>query len=224
MLYKKCAYHHKVFPEENEWFPCTNEYFYINKKNSKDGLYPECKRCSSKRAYNRENIDKEGAKEYKHKYYIDNKEKRLTSFKKRYNIKKDEWKIYYSNYLKNNPDKINQYSAFRRQHKIHNITKKEWDECKKYFNNSCAYCGLPVEDHYRMYAGKLQKIDLHKEHVNHEGDNNLSNCVPSCQICNSEKHKKTLDEFYNSNNSNFTLERYNKIIQWINKDYKYIIR
>jgi hypothetical protein len=44
-----------------EWFPRTLEYFYANKSNKNDGLYPYCKECSSNKAKNwyKENIDME---------------------------------------------------------------------------------------------------------------------------------------------------------------------
>jgi len=121
-----------------------------------------------------------------------------------------------------NPDKINKYQKNRR-HKNHKINKKEWEACKKYFDYQCAYCGFPIEDHYRIYAGKLQKIDLHKEHVDHEGSSDLSNCVPSCKTCNDFKHQFELDEWYNKDNINYTKERYDKIIKWITEDYIYYI-
>lgn len=212
-----------MFPDENLWFPCTSEYFYKNKKNSKDGLYPECKRCSSKRSYERENRDKEGAKEYKHQYYIDNKEKRLSSFKERYNTKKDEWKVYQKEYIKKNPEKFKKYSVYRSQHKKHQIRKIEWEECKKYFDYTCAYCGLPLSEHYYTRNGITKLGDFHKEHANHKGSNDLSNCVPSCQVCNSEKHDKSLEEWY-INSPKYSKERYSKIIQWLTEDYKLYIQ
>jgi len=52
------------------------------------------------------------------------------------------------------------------------------------------------------------------------GKNDLRNCVPSCYSCNSQKNKKTLNEFYNPENPNYTYEQYYKIYQWIRYDYK----
>lgn len=49
--YKLCNKHKKFFPEESEWIPCTEEYFYRNKSNSIDGLHPRCKRCDIKSTY-----------------------------------------------------------------------------------------------------------------------------------------------------------------------------
>lgn len=224
ILYKKCAYHNESFPNEDEWFPCTEEYFYKNKKNSSDGLYPECKKCSIKRSRNNAVQNQQRTQEMQNKYYMDNREKRLQEFREWYITNKDERRIYYSEYLKNNPDKIREYSAFRRMHKTHNINKQEWQQCKNYFNNECAYCGLPLSEHYYTRNGITKNGDFHKEHVDHEGVNNLSNCIPSCQSCNSVKNRKTLDEFYNENNPNYTIERYNKILQWLNEDHKQYIQ
>jgi len=46
VLYKKCVYHEEYFPNEDPWFECTNEFFYINPKNKSDGLCPACIKCS----------------------------------------------------------------------------------------------------------------------------------------------------------------------------------
>lgn len=56
-------------------------------------------------------------------------------------------------------------------------------------------------------------------------ENELDNCVPSCQSCNSSKAQYTLEEWYNPNNDRrggevFTQERLDKIIKWTTEDYK----
>src|SRR5690606_4751018 len=121
---------------------------------------------------------------------------------------------------KANPDKIKRYNEFRSLHKKHNITNEEWIKCKEYFNNSCAYCGLHVDEHYRKYNGKLQKIDLHKEHADHYGSNNIDNCIPSCLSCNVRKHDKDLEEWYKTESEHYTEKRLNKILKWLNEDWK----
>ena len=88
---------------------------------------------------------------------------------------------------------------------------------KEYFNNECAYCGLPLELHKEIVGQ-----DLHKEHKDHNGANDLSNCVPACRLCNSTKHDKEFDDWYNKSNPNYTKSRYNKIIRWTNKVIKII--
>jgi hypothetical protein len=62
--------------------------------------------------------------------------------------------------------------------------------------------------------------DFHKEHIDDDGANDLSNCVPSCKLCNSYKHQYIFDDWYNKNNPNFNQDRLNKIIKWLNEDYK----
>ena len=73
------------------------------------------------------------------------------------------------------------------------------EELKKYFNNECAYCGLPLSEHYFTRKGVTKLGDFHKEHVDHEGLNDLSNCVPSCSECNSEKNKKIFEKWMEMN-------------------------
>lgn len=203
----------------HEWKIENTKNFYLKKKSEPEkGFLAECKSCLSKRAYKNESKDKEFAKEVKHQYYENNKEKRLSDFKNRYNNKKDEWKIYHAQYLKNNKDKTKIYNE-NRLHKNHKINKKEWNDCKSYFNHECAYCGFLETEHYGTYRGVTKLHDLHKEHVDHFGSNDLSNCVPSCKYCNSEKHEKKLDDWYNISNPKYTVKRYDKILKWRNEDY-----
>lgn len=62
---------------------------------------------------------------------------------------------------------------------------------------------------------------LHKEHVDDEGHNDIRNCATACRSCNSIKKNKTIEQLFKLNIiENFTLERYNNILNWINKGYK----
>ena len=121
----------------------------------------------------------------------------------------------YNKWLNNNKDKSRQYNESKLMNRTHFISDEEWEQCKKFFNSSCAYCGLHVDSHYRKYKGKLQKIDLHKEHVEHKGKNDITNCIPSCINCNSQKWIFSLDDWYNENNINYTSDRRNIIKQWL---------
>lgn len=121
----------------------------------------------------------------------------------------------HKSWIDRNKYRFKGYSEFRMLHKKHDISKEEWNDCKEYFNHSCAYCGVHVNLHYRNYKGTLQKIDLHKEHVDHNGANDITNCIPSCINCNSQKWTFTLEEWYNDSNENYTYERLNKIKTWI---------
>lgn len=75
-----------------------------------------------------------------------------------------------------------------------------------------------------MWNGELKKMDLHKEHVDHEGSNKLDNCVPSCQSCNSSKHVYSLEEWYTKDNQNFDEDRLSKIHNWLFEDYRLHIK
>jgi len=58
------------------------------------------------------------------------------------------------------------------------LSAKQWSKCKKYFNNTCAYCGKKLkratQDHF---------IPITKG-----GGYTANNIVPSCPSCNSSKH------------------------------------
>jgi len=57
----------------NNSFPATSEYFYVNDKNKKDGLYPYCKSCAIKKAkvrnieFSEDIKDKSQIKRYKNR-------------------------------------------------------------------------------------------------------------------------------------------------------------
>lgn len=215
ILYKKCTTHKDIFPEEDEWMPATTEYYYSNDKNKTIGLHPECKRCT---------VIKSG------KWLKDNPESKKASVKKHYSTpqgkmntrnRNQKWRDNggLNDFYANNPDSKKKYTN-NRKIKNHKIPIKQWLSCKNYFGNACAYCGLPAEKHFKKYKGQLKLYDLHKEHADDQGANDLSNCLPSCGICNSEKHTSSLEKWYNENNPKFNVERLNKIQQWLNGDYK----
>jgi hypothetical protein len=65
----------------------------------------------------------------------------------------------------------------------------------------------------------MKNIDLHREHVDHQGDNDLSNCIPACMSCNASKGQYNIYEWYNEENDNFSSERLDKIHKWLSEDY-----
>lgn len=219
VLYKKCVHHHEFFPEEDPWIPCTSEYYYKNKHNKTDGFYPECKRCSSAKAmkWKIDNPEKDKENDARYRNKPSSKKNKSISNKKRKKLGKEkEWQ-------QKNPEKVREYSLFRMLHKKHEITKTEWGNCKKYFDYRCAYCGLPLSQHYYTRNGITKLGDFHKEHVDHNGTNGLENCVPSCSSCNDQKWQFGFNEWYNENNEWYSKERYDKIIIWLTKDYKQYI-
>lgn len=188
-----------------------DEYYSIEKTNSKGKEYtyffPYCKKCSIERAKN-SNFDKELHKELCKQWR--NRPENRVSIRKHLNKYRDkggqlEWQ-------RNNKNKIQEYAN---QHQSHEITTKEWESCLKYFNYCCAYCGISEDDAKEKYNNYL-----HKEHVDHKGSNDLSNCVPACKSCNSEKWTHELEEWYKIGNPNYQKRRLNKILKWTNKEYK----
>lgn len=181
---------------------------------------PECKKCTSARASKWKRDNKKASYEYTR-----NRQKEMPEYYKRirrthYENNKEKEAKRLKEWQQSNPEKLREYRIKREQNKTHKISKKEWLACKDYFNNICAYCGLHQENHFRMWRGVMKNIDLHKEHVDHKGANDLSNCVPSCQSCNSSKHNFELDDWYNESNSDFTIKRLSKIREWLASDWE----
>jgi len=219
--YKSCSLHHTFFPEEDLWFPSTEEFFYKSNMNKTDGLNPYCKKCAIEKAM----IWKANNPE---KYKIADIKRQLVPKRVKYNrdwAKGQKKSGYYSEYIKRPEVKARKYGDNHRQH---DISTKEWNACNDYFKDgdgdqSCAYCGLKLQDHYYTRLGVTKNGNFHKEHVIHDGANDLSNCVPSCKDCNSSKWTFTFEDWYREQTF-FDVVRYNKIILWVTEDYKKYIR
>jgi hypothetical protein len=190
--------------------------FYSQKKHSKkrgDWIYyhPECKECTKDRFYkwiennperHKELVQKDNNNISEHTRRL----RRKLAKQQRLDGKQKEW-------MRNNPEKLRVY-RLKRYHKKHDITSEEWVTCKKYFNDTCAYCGLSLKEHYNTVG-----TDFHQEHVDHFGSNDLSNCVPACKNCNSSKWEFEFEDWYSESNLVYAQERYDKIVQWITEDY-----
>jgi len=194
-------------------YPATLEYFYKNKGN-KDGLHSYCRECANNKAKQYYFENKEQRDIQKKEYYNENKEEILKHNREYKRNHKQEILDYYKKWTKENKDKVKLYKETRAMNKQHEISKEEWENCLKYFNFECAYCGISEE-----VAVETHGQVLHKEHVDHEGENDLSNNVPACKSCNSKKWTFSLEEWYTEDNEVFSIERYNKILDWICKDY-----
>lgn len=195
--------------------PADRENFYFNKSNKTDGLYPYCIACAIKKGMDYEETHKEqklaNARKHSHKPWVKEKYRR---FQKEYRERGGQNKWY-----DNNKDKLKQYREKRKLEKKHEVSYTEWALCKEYFDNECAYCGLRAEEHFVKRKGKMVLYDLSKEHVAHDGSNDLSNCVPSCISCNSKKWTFIFEEWYNENNETFLKDRFIKINKWLTEDY-----
>jgi hypothetical protein len=217
ILYKLCS-------DCNEWLPLNEGYYYKN-KSSPDRFNPYCKEDSKKRTSSWNRTNQQQYKETRAEWYQENKDRLLEKQKYLDEQNKEQKEIYSQEYRKSDHGK-EKYRGYNSKRKIknHKITTEEWEDCKKYFNHRCAYCNLKIEDHYIKFKGKIMLGDFHKDHVDDEGKNDLSNCVPSCKSCNTSKHTSSIEDWYNENNESFAVERLSKIIKWLSEDYKLYIR
>jgi hypothetical protein len=212
LLEKKCSKHYIYYPDEDAWMLCNEEFYYKNKSNKTDGLNTWCKRCTAMKSveWQKENPEKDKIARQKH-----NKKRAVKTRALNKERRKNGCQLIYQ---RNNRDKFRVYSQ-QRQHKNHKITEQEWESCKKYFDYCCAYCGLAIKEHYITRLGITKLSDFHKEHADHFGNSDLSNCIPSCRDCNSSKWKFNMEEWFRQKEF-FSEERLYKINQWLNEDYK----
>lgn len=184
--------------------------FYKTKKKHSDGeeyyyIIPSCKECMKKKSakWKKENPEKKRESYTKYNHRPDRIEKtRENSKKRRLQGKHKQWLI-------QNPDKLYVYGKKRRESKTHSFTDEQWQNCLSFFNNSCAYCGMTEKQHLKTYEQRL-----HKEHVEHDGSNDIDNCVPSCKSCNSSKFTHTMEIWYKTQ-PYFDEKRLAQIWLWI---------
>lgn len=191
---------------------CKNFY------SSNEKFLQPCKSCRSayQKKYNVENAER--LAKYHKFYYIRNREFMLDHHRDYYNKNKEDRLEYCKQYRTENKHKLKEYND-KRYHKNHKISEYEWQKCKEYFDNGCAYCGLSESEHRILY-----KQDLHKEHVVLDGRNDIKNCVPSCKSCNSSKRKQSFNNWYNCKNKKYTIFRYHRICTWVKTECMKILR
>jgi hypothetical protein len=221
VLFKKCN-------TCEEWFEANSENFKIDKK-AKSGFNGKCIGCQKE--YNREAYlkhqeerrskatqyyfdNKEIASLNKKKWYIENGESVRLKRKQRYHENSDYDKKYLSEWQKKNPNKIKEY-RINRQHKKHTMKNSEWLSCKEYFNYRCAYCGISEQEHKKEYGSQL-----HRDHYDHEGSGDLSNCIAGCMSCNSSKRQYNFEEWFTEDKSFYDIHRKEMILKWINGEYR----
>jgi hypothetical protein len=193
-----------------------NEYYSQKQKRANGteviSYHPYCKECAKVKARKRHHENKEDANRRSREWYRNHREEVLNYMPKylkqpKYKQKQKEWR-------QDNPDRVREYNE-KYSNKKHNITNKQWESCKEYFNDSCGYCGISEDEARVKYNQRL-----HKEHAIHNGEGDLSNCIPSCKGCNSSKHKEDYTDWYMESNPVFNLKMISKIEKWLNEDYK----
>jgi len=181
----------------------VSEFYHQNGKPVAD-----CKEC--RKRYVTEWLKRNPERQRQHRLKRNVSERGRAAFKRVNNRRYKEG--YMREYAKNNKEKFEQYIE-KRKHKKHTLTKHEWIACKHYFNNACAYCGMSEQLAIEHYGQRL-----HKEHVDHDGANDLSNCIPACRSCNSSKWESELTSWYPSKPF-FSTERYELILTWLHQDW-----
>jgi hypothetical protein len=196
-------------------------FYLVNKSKPELGFTPRCRKCTIKKSHLYQVDHEKESKKIKIDWYKEHKElnwERANQWKEQ----DPEYALQcYREWQKSENGKLSSIkSREKRKPKEHVIYDIEWINTKKYFGDACAYCSLPIGEHWILYRGKTILGDLHKDHVIDDGRNDIKNSLPACESCNSSKHRKTLNEFYNPNNPNYTKERYLRIVEWLKGGYK----
>ena len=209
-----------------EWLEEDSNFYLQNKSHPEKGFSPWCKKCTSDSANKRQKANYPKYKKLQYNWREkDENQGKISQTAREWREDHQEWKQQYQlDYQHKYPEKMARYRIDKEMHRTHDILKPEWDNCQKYFDYKCAYCGLPLAEHWIRYRGKIMLGSFHKEHAIHNGGNGLDNCLPSCKSCNDKKWKRDLNEWYNNKNNKYTEDRYNKIIQWLMEDcFQYIM-
>lgn len=207
LLYKWCSH-------GQHWVVEDDEHWYKNDKNGIDGYYPNCISCEIQRTKIWRQQNPEKYKALNHYFNTNPSDKTRESNRKNTQNRRKNGKYYV--WLASNPEKTKQYAL---KHRVHDISDKEWIANKNFFKNEngewcCAYCGITEKKHKQIY-----KQQLHKDHVDNEGYNDVRNCVPACKDCNSSKWAFPLEEWYKEQDF-FNEDKLNKIKVWCNEEYK----
>lgn len=198
----------------NHEFEANLENFYKNSKN-KDGLHSYCKECMKKKSKKWMKDNDERYREKMHERAVRRWERPENKEYQREWSKVQRENGYLKDWQENNKEKLAEYREVREMNKKHEISNDEWNACKEYFNHECAYCGIDEDKSIELYGQQF-----HKEHVDHDGKNDISNCVPSCKSCNSKKWKYKFEDWYSQSNNIYDEGRLIKILKWLNGDYK----
>lgn len=210
-----------------------SEYNKLYRKENKEQLAEQMKH------WRKEN--KEQIVEYSKQYYEENKD-RYRKWNKRWCKDNAEHRKEYhrernKQYYKENKKQIlkcnKQYRKENRE--LHNIwqqnykarkkklpytlTLKQWDQIKKSFNNSCAYCGMEERKHIEEFNEQL-----HQDHfisLINGGEYTHNNIIPSCRRCNSSKQDKNFFEWY-PKQEHYNKERELFILEYLNYEAKNI--
>ena len=157
-----------------------------------------------KRRYLEKNLERE--RQRKLEDYYKNKKERLKKHKEWLEKNKQRVLERQREYYKEHPDifaGIRQRRRSRLKKVEHNYTWEEWENCKKYFDYKCCYCG--------------EERELEQDHfipLNNGGGYTTDNIVPACKSCNSSKRDRDFFEWYKEKPF-YSKEREEKILEYL---------
>ncbi|KKS36284.1 MAG: hypothetical protein UV00_C0028G0003 [candidate division WWE3 bacterium GW2011_GWF1_42_14] len=180
--------------------PNTKEYFY----SSGSALRPDCKECESKKikAYYVENVEHKRcyARDWYQGHCSNNEEYRINNSVR---AKKHRIANQYTDRYKTSQNIKSQRRRSLKNKLISTLTAKEWTAIKQDFNNTCAYCGereVLTQDHFiPLKVG---------------GEYAITNIIPACKSCNSQKSAKLFSSWYPTF-KHYTHEREAKILSYL---------
>lgn len=183
---KTCYRCKENYPKTKEFFPKVEKYEYL------------CRACTNTARRN-----SESNKLRKKKYYEAHKEEICLKARE---YRESKHKA--GTFIEGKRDSVKQRCKSQRRKALKrgltatfNFT--QWEECKNFFNNRCAYCGKEdglAQDHFIPLANG--------------GGYDKFNIVPACMMCNS--HKRDLDffEWYRQQDF-YSKEREQKILKYL---------
>jgi len=178
-------------------FLANDDTYFHKKPSGKYGLACICKGCSKKRGrqYYLDNIEE--AKKRGTAYYFKNLAKTKAYSK--------EWHAVYDKTEKGRNVKNTAYERRRtREHNLdNNFTPEQWEQCKKDFNRTCAYCET------------TKKLTIeHFIPVSKLGELTSANVLPACSSCNSSKGNRDFKTWF-PNQPFYSPEREQKILSYL---------
>lgn len=208
-------------------YPFTSDYFWTAKgRNGKERIHKVCKPCHKtymktylikywqehgieRNRDRREHYSKNpGQIEKIIRWARDNPEKRKTINAKYRRSNQEKIIEYNLKYSKSNREvmvKIQQRRRTLKKGLLSDFTVIQWENCLKYFDNKCAYCG------------KTEKR-LHQDHfipLSKGGEYTITNIIPACKSCNSHKHNGDPLLWYSSRDD-YGVGEMNFILDYLN--------
>ena len=175
---------------------------------------PRCKETKSLSEFGRDNRNKDGLNLYckvcKKKYNDEQREYRLKYYSEYHRKHRNDEQEYSKQYRKEHRENCRKICSNYRAKKLAvdgEITTEQMEECLEFFNNECAYSGVPLSGEYHLD---------HIIPVSKQGRNLINNIVPCLPVINLLKSAKDFETWYPAQ-SFYSKERYEKIKKWMKK-------